>query len=276
MLDAQGRIRSLAGIVPDLTYDVLAPHGLAQLRTLDPMRLPLVEGTPRLGPPVAQPRQFMALGLNYVLHAKEANVPIPKHPLVFSKAITSISGPNDDIPLYPGSVKLDYEAELALVIGKRATRVSADEALDYVFGYVPFMDISARGTGGRTMFQGKSYDTFGPLGPAIVTADEIADPHALEVRLSVNGQLRQRYSTADMANRIPQLIEYASHVCTLEPGDVIATGTNHQGLGPVQDGDSVALEIPGLGTLTVNVTDERKRVWSREIDQEMAKMVRGM
>ena len=162
------------------------------------------------------------------------------------------------------------------MIGRRASRVPAAEAMDYVFGYVPFMDISARGTSGRTMFQGKSFDTFGPLGPVLVTADEVLDPHDLRVELSVNGTLRQNYHTSDMANRIPQLIEFASLVCTLEPGDVIACGTNHQGLGPVQDGDLVELVVEGLGTLAVNVRDPQGRTWERAIDEGMAKMVRGM
>ncbi|MFN8516441.1 MAG: fumarylacetoacetate hydrolase family protein [Chloroflexia bacterium] len=155
---------------------------------------------------------------------------------VFLKSPASIIGDGDTVVLPPVEASIfHHEAELAFVIGKRGAKIPAAEAMDYVFGYVPFMDISARGTTGRTMFQGKSYDTFGPIGPAIVTADEIADPGIdLRAMLSVNGHLRQNFSTGDMANRIPELIAFGPEVCTLEPGDVIATGTNHQGLGPVQ------------------------------------------
>jgi 2-keto-4-pentenoate hydratase/2-oxohepta-3-ene-1,7-dioic acid hydratase in catechol pathway len=227
----------------------------------------------RFRPPVTRPSKLLCAFANYREDGARNEVPLD----LFLKSPASLIGDGDTVVLPPVEASIfHHEAELAFVIGKRAVNVSADEALDYVFGYVPFMDISARGTGGRTMFTGKSFDTFGPIGPAIVTADEIPDPHDLRVKLSVNGHLRQNFSTGDMANRIPALIAFASSVCTLEPGDVIATGTNHQGLGPVQDGDSVALEIDGLGTLTVQVTDERKRTWSREIDQQMAAMVRGM
>jgi 2-keto-4-pentenoate hydratase/2-oxohepta-3-ene-1,7-dioic acid hydratase in catechol pathway len=227
----------------------------------------------RFRPPVTRPSKLLCAFANYREDGARNEVPLD----LFLKSPASIIGDGDTVVLPPVEASIfHHEAELAFVIGKRAVNVSADEALDYVFGYVPFMDISARGTGGRTMFTGKSFDTFGPIGPAIVTADEIPDPHDLRVKLSVNGHLRQNFSTGDMANRIPELIAFASSVCTLEPGDVIATGTNHQGLGPVQDGDAVALEIDGLGTLTVHVTDERKRTWSREIDQQMAAMVRKM
>lgn len=227
----------------------------------------------RLRPPVPRPQSLVCAFANYYEDGARKEVPLD----VFLKSSASIIGPGDTVVLPPVEASIfHHEAELAFVIGKRASRVATADAMGYIFGYVPFMDISARGTGGRTMFQGKSYDTFGPIGPAIVTADEVADPHNLRVELAVNGQPRQNYSTSDMANRIPQLIEYATAVMTLEPGDVIATGTNHQGLGPVQDGDVVALTIEGLGTLTINVSDERKRTWSREIDEGMAAMVRGM
>ena len=279
----EGRVYSIAGILAESgvhTPQEALEYLIANERLLRPSIREAVgsqEGVEatsvRFRPPVPRPSKLLCAFANYREDGARTEVPLD----IFLKSPASIIGDGDTVVLPPVEASIfHHEAELAFVIGKRATRVSAGDAMGYIFGYFPFMDISARGTGGRTMFQGKSYDTFGPLGPAIVTADEVPDPHALEVRLSVNGQLRQRYNTADMANRIPQLIEYASHVCTLEPGDVIATGTNHQGLGPVQDGDSVALDILGLGTLTVNVTDERKRVWSREIDQEMAKMVRGM
>lgn len=262
MLDAQGRIRSLAGIVPDLTYDVLAPQGLAQLRTLDPLRLPLVQGTPRLGPPVAQPRQFMALGLNYMLHAKEANVPIPKHPSVFSKAITCISGPNDDIPLYPGSVKLDYEAELALVIGSRAHRVQEAQALGHVAGYCICNDVSEREwqiERGGTLSKGKSAPGYGPLGPWLVTADEVPDPQLLRVCTFVNGEIRQDGNTSDMIVPVARFIAHLSEFMVLLPGDVLTTGTPAGvalGMQPprwLRSGDEVRIQIEGLGELRQHV-----------------------
>ncbi len=227
----------------------------------------------RLRPPVQRPSKLLCAFANYREDGARNEVPLD----LFLKSPASIIGPGDTVELPPVEATIfHHEAELALVIGKRAARVSADDAMGYIFGYVPFMDISARGTGGRTMFQGKSYDTFGPLGPALVTADEIPDPHDLAVELTVNGELRQRYHTSDMANRIPQLIAFASSVCTLEPGDIIACGTNHQGLGPVQDGDRVELTIERLGTLAVAVRDPQGRTWERVIDEGMAKMVRQM
>ena len=225
-------------------------------------------GNGRFRPPVTRPAKLLCAFANYREDGAREAVRLD----LFLKSPASLFGDGDTVALPTVEATIfHHEAELALVIGKRASRVSAAEAPDYVFG----LNISARGTGGHTMFQGKSYDMFGPIGPAIVTADEIADPHDLQVTLSVNGHLRQRCNTSDMANRIPQLIAFASSVSTLEPGDAIATGTNHLGLGPVQDGDTVALEISNLGTLTVNVTGERKRGWSREIEQEMAQRARA-
>lgn len=279
----EGRVHSIAGLLAEAgahTPQEALEYLIANEQRLRPSIKEVIgtqEGrdaaTVRFRPPVARPSKLICAFANYREDGARNEVPLD----VFLKSPASIIGDGDTVVLPPVEASIfHHEAELAFVIGKRGSKIPAAEAMDYVFGYVPFMDISARGTTGRTMFQGKSYDTFGPIGPAIVTADEVADPHDLRVLLSVNGQLRQNFNTGDMANRIPALIAYASEVCTLEPGDVIATGTNHQGLGPVQDGDSVALEIPGLGTLTVNVTDERKRTWSREIDQAMATMVRNM
>jgi 2-keto-4-pentenoate hydratase/2-oxohepta-3-ene-1,7-dioic acid hydratase in catechol pathway len=278
-----GRVYSIAGLLAEAgahSPQEALEYLIANERMLRPSIKEVIgtqEGqdaaSVRFRPPVTRPSKLLCAFANYREDGARNEVPLD----VFLKSPASIIGDGDTVVLPPVDANIfHHEAELAFVIGKRASKVSADEALDYVFGYVPFMDISARGAGGRTMFQGKSFDTFGPIGPAIVTSDEIADPHDLQVKLSVNGHLRQNFSTGDMANRIPELIAFASMVCTLEPGDVIATGTNHQGLGPVQDGDSVALEITSLGTLTVNVTDERKRTWSREIDQAMAAMVRAM
>ena len=279
----EGRVYSIAGLLAEAgahTPQEALEYLIANEQRLRPSIKEVIgtqegrdAGSVRFRPPVARPSKLICAFANYREDGARNEVPLD----VFLKSPASIIGDGDTVVLPPVEASIfHHEAELAFVIGKRGAKIPAAEAMDYVFGYVPFMDISARGTTGRTMFQGKSYDTFGPIGPAIVTADEIADPHDLRVMLSVNGHLRQNFSTGDMANRIPALIAFASEVGTLEPGDVIATGTNHQGLGPVQDGDSVALEITGLGTLTVNVTDERKRTWSREIDQAMATMVRNM
>jgi 2-keto-4-pentenoate hydratase/2-oxohepta-3-ene-1,7-dioic acid hydratase in catechol pathway len=279
----EGRVYSIGGVLAEAgahTPQEALEYLIANERLLRPSIREVIgtqegrdTGSVRFRPPVTRPSKLLCAFANYREDGARNEVPLD----LFLKSPASIIGDGDTVVLPPIEASIfHHEAELAFIIGKRASRVSAEEALDYVFGYVPFMDISARGTSGRTMFQGKSFDTFGPIGPAIVTADEIADPHDLRVKLSVNGQLRQNFSTGDMANRIPQLIAFASLVCTLEPGDVIATGTNHQGLGPVQEGDTVALEIDNLGTLTVHVTDEQKRVWSREIDQGMAAMVRAM
>jgi 2-keto-4-pentenoate hydratase/2-oxohepta-3-ene-1,7-dioic acid hydratase in catechol pathway len=230
-------------------------------------------GGVRLRPPVQRPSKLLCAFANYYEDGARKAVPLD----LFLKSPASIIGPGDTVELPPIEASIfHHEAELALVIGRRAKNVPESEAMRYIFGYVPFMDISARGTSGRTMFQGKSYDTFGPLGPAIVTTDEVPDPHDLAVQLTVNGEVRQRYHTSDMANRIPQLIAFASSVCTLEPGDIIACGTNHQGLGPVQDGDAVELTIERVGTLAVNVRDPQGRTWERTIDEGMAKMVRQM
>lgn len=262
LLDVQGRVRSLEGVLPDLTGEALSPQGLARLRQLDALQLPLVQGSPRLGPPVAQTRQFMALGLNYALHAKEANVAIPKHPSVFSKAITCISGPNDDIPLYPGSVKLDYEAELALVIGLRAHRVQEAQAMDHVAGYCICNDVSERewqSERGGTLSKGKSAPGYGPIGPWLVTVDEVPDPQALRVRTFVNDEIRQDGNTSDMVVSVAEFIAHLSEFMVLLPGDVLTTGTPAGvalGMQPprwLRAGDEVRIEIDGLGELRQRV-----------------------
>ncbi len=279
----EGRVHSIAGLLDEggahnaqealeylIANEALLRPSIRQLLATDEGR---GVGDVRLRAPVQRPSKLLCAFANYYEDGARKEVPLD----IFLKSPASIIGPGDTVELPPLAATIfHHEAELALVIGKRATRVAADEALDYVFGYLPFMDISARGTTGRTMFQGKSFDTFGPLGPALVTADEVPDPHNLQIQLAVNGIVRQNYHTSDMANRIPQLIEFASHVCTLEPGDIIACGTNHQGLGPVQDGDTVELTIAGLGTLTVNVHDPQGRSWERAVDEGMARMVRAM
>ena len=205
------------------------------------------------------------MAVNYLEHDDQVE-PAPIN--AFNKSSGSVIGNGDTIvlPSAPATV-FEHEAELGLVIGKRASAIKAEDAYDYVFGYVNFIDVSCRGIGpaGRdSFFIGKSWDTFGPMGPALVTADEVADPLNLPVRLSVQGELRQDYSTRSMGHKIPELLEWITWITTLEPGDVVACGTHHQGLGPLQDGDVVEMEIAGFGKLTLNVTDELKRSWPRE------------
>ena len=262
LLDGQGSIRSLAGVVPDIALEVLSPAGLARLAALEPDSLPVVEGSPRLGPPVGQVRQFMALGLNYALHAREANVPVPAQPSVFSKAISCIAGPNDDIPLYPGSVRLDYEVELAVVIGTRAHRVSEDQALRHVAGYCIGNDVSEREwqiERGGTIIKGKSAPGYGPLGPWLVTADEVPDPQQLHLRTWINGELRQDSSTSDMVVGVARFIAHLSEFMMLLPGDVLITGTPAGvalGMKPpawLKPGDEVRMAIDGLGELRQRV-----------------------
>lgn len=212
----------------------------------------------RLRPPLPRPGQLVCLAVNYLEPARPERSDFN----AFLKSNTSVIGPNDTVELPPAQATVfHFEPELALVIGKRASRISAARARDYIFGYTHFIDVSARGLPGG-FFLGKSWHTFGPMGPALVTADEIADPNQLQVRLWVNDQLRHDFSTAEMARPVPELLEEVTKVLTLEPGDVVATGTHHVGLAPVQNGDSVRLEIEGLGpALEVNVQDPQNRSW---------------
>ena len=219
----------------------------------------------RLRAPLPRPPRLVCMAVNYLEHDSQTE-PAPIN--AFNKSSGSVIGNGDTIvlPSAPATV-FEHEAELGLVIGKRASAVRAEDAYDYVFGYVNFIDVSCRGIGpaGRdSFFIGKSWDTFGPMGPALVTADEVANPLELPVRLSVQGELRQDYSTHSMGHKIPQLLEWITWITTLEPGDVVACGTHHLGLGPLQDGDVVEMEIGDFGKLTVNVTDASNRSWPRE------------
>ena len=218
----------------------------------------------QIRPPLPTPGKILCMAVNYMEDGtRSAPAPID----AFYKPATSVIGDGDTmvLPDIPATI-FEGEAELALVIGKRATNVTAADAMNYVFGYVNFIDGSARGVGSdKNMFFGiKSRDTFAPLGPYIVTADEIDDPQRLQVRLWNNGTLMQDFNTDDMAHKIPRCIEWVSAIQTLEPGDVLATGTNHRGLNPFQDGDRIELEVEGLGRLHVNVQDDLKRTWARE------------
>ena len=224
----------------------------------------------RLRPPLPKPGNVVAMAVNYMEDGtRDAPAPIN----AFHKSPNAVIGPGDTmiLPDVPATI-FEGEAEMALVIGKRASFVRQEDASDYVFGYTNFIDGSARGLppGGNTFYQMKARNTFAPLGPWIVTADEIDDPQELSVKLSVNGELKQNFNTNDMAHKIPRIIEWVSSVHDLEPGDVIATGTNHRGLSAFQDGDSIDLTIEGLGTLSFNVKDDLKRTWARTTRLEIA------
>ncbi|MBN8980483.1 MAG: fumarylacetoacetate hydrolase family protein [Rhizobiales bacterium] len=256
MMDRSGRVRDLSAHVKDITGEVLSPEGLKKLAALDPASLPLVDGTPRFGAPVTGFNKFLAIGLNYVDHAKEANLPIPTEPILFIKANSSISGPNDPIEKPRGSTKLDWEVELAIIIGTRAKYIKEADALKHVAGYAVCNDVSERffqQERGGQWTKGKSHDTFGPLGPWIATADEIADVHKLGMWLDVNGKRCQTGSTATMIFNVPKIISYLSEITTLMPGDIITTGTPPGvGLGMkpqvfLNVGDVVTLGIDGLG-----------------------------
>ena len=221
-------------------------------------------GDVRLRPPLPKPGNIACMAVNYMEDGTRT-APAPIN--AFHKAATAVIGPGDTmvLPDVPATI-FEGEAEIAVVIGKRATRVSQADAMSHVFGYINFIDGSARGLppAGNVFFQMKSRDTFAPIGPFIVTVDEIPDPHKLAVKLWVNGLLKQDFNTDDMAHNIPRCIEWVSHIHTLEPGDILATGTNHRGLSSFMDGDVVELEVEGCGKLQFNVRDDLKRTWSRE------------
>jgi len=256
LLDAEGNIRDISGIVSNIDSSVLAPKRLAHLRKFSPTKLPLVRGNPRLGVPYTGISKFIAIGLNYSDHAAESNMPIPSEPIVFMKATTCITGPNDDVMQPKHSIKLDWEVELAIVIGTTARYVSEDDALDHVAGYTIVNDVSERNfqlERGGSWDKGKGCDTFGPIGPLLVTTDEITDPHVLDMWLDVNGEKKQRGSTRTMIFNCKQLVSYVSQYMTLLPGDIITTGTPPgvgAGMKPPQflkPGDVMTLGIQGLG-----------------------------
>jgi 2-keto-4-pentenoate hydratase/2-oxohepta-3-ene-1,7-dioic acid hydratase in catechol pathway len=257
IIDSEGRIRDLSEIVPDIAGDALSPKGLSKIRRTKIDSLPRVRGTPRIGPCVAGVGNFIAIGLNYADHAAESGQPVPDEPLVFNKAPSCICGPNDDTMVPKGSTKLDYEIELGVVIGSRARYLSKRDAMEAVAGYCIANDVSERNfqlERGGQLTKGKSSEGFGPLGPWLVTRDEIADPQKLEMLLTVNGETRQKGSTKTMVFGVAHLVWYLSQFFVLEPGDVIATGTPPGvalGMKPspvwLKAGDVVRLEIEGLG-----------------------------
>ncbi|HUN39476.1 MAG TPA: fumarylacetoacetate hydrolase family protein [Acetobacteraceae bacterium] len=226
----------------------------------------------RIRPPLPHPGNIVCMAVNYM---ENGTLPKPAPINAFHKAPTAIMGPGDTmvLPDVPATI-FEGEAELAVVIGKRATKVSQADAMDYVFGYINFIDGSARGLPppGNVFFQMKSRDTFAPIGPYLVTKDEIADVNEVPIRLWVNGTLKQDFNTNDMAHKIPRCIEWATSIHTLEPGDILATGTNHRGLSSFMDGDKVELECTGLGRLAFNIRDDLKRTWLREtrLDRQQA------
>ena len=269
LIDADGKLRDLSRKVKDINAASLAPGELAKLRKLDTKKLPLVKGKPRLGPCVATPSKFVAIGLNYVDHAKESGNPIPEHPVVFYKSQTCIVGPNDNIMLPPDSTHTDWEVELGFVIGRTARHVPLKDALKYVAGYCLINDVSERHyqlkLSGSQWSKGKGCDTFGPIGPWLVTTDEIKDPQNLDMWLDVNGVRRQTGNTKTMIFGVAQLVADVSKYMTLLPGDVITTGTPPgvgMGMKPepqyLKAGDVVTLGMKGLGEQKQKVVPFKK------------------
>ena len=256
LLDSTGAIRDLSGVVPDIAGDTLLPESLAKLRKLDPASLPKVSGTPRIGPCVGRVGKFIAIGLNYSDHAAESGMPVPKEPIVFMKATSCIVGPNDNIEIPRGAQKTDWEVELGVVIGKPAKYVTEQAALSHVAGYCVVHDVSERayqleGTGQWT--KGKSADTFGPIGPWLVTDDEVANCGELNLWLEVDGQRYQDGTTQTLIFGVTYLVSYLSRFMSLQPGDIITTGTppgvGHGKKPPVylRAGNVVRLGVEGLG-----------------------------
>jgi 2-keto-4-pentenoate hydratase/2-oxohepta-3-ene-1,7-dioic acid hydratase in catechol pathway len=256
LLDGDGRIRDLSGVVPDIAGEALAPAALDRLRRLDAATLPLVPGTPRLGACVGSVPKIVAIGLNYRLHAQETGAVIPKEPIFFMKAISSICGPNDDVIIPKNSHKTDYEVELAIVIGSLSRYVPHSEARRHVAGYCVVNDVSEREfqiERGGQWTKGKSADTFCPIGPWLVTTDEVPDPGKLALWTEVNGERRQSSNTGDLIFGVDEIVSYVSRFMTLQPGDVIPTGTpSGVGLGYnppkfLKPGDRLRLSVEGLG-----------------------------
>ena len=268
MLDKAGRIRDLSAIIADIGPSAIGPEGLDRLREIDPATLPEIEGSPRLGPPVAGVPKVIAIGLNYSDHAAEVGMPLPTEPIVFMKAISSITGPTGPVVIPKKSKKLDWEVELGIVIGKTAQYVDEDQVFDHIAGYVLANDISEREwqiERGGLWDKGKSADTFCPLGPWLVTRDEIPDPQKLSMCLDLNGQRRQTGSTATMIFGVKTIVSYLSQMMTLTPGDVIVTGTPPgvgSGMKPpvfLKPGDVMMLGIEGLGEQECKVVSWENR-----------------
>ncbi len=256
LIDADGKLRDLSGVIKDIGPEQLGDAAMAKLRRLKTANLPLVRGKPRIGCPVTGVGKFVAIGLNYADHAAEAGMPIPKEPIVFMKVPSCIQGPNDPVMLPKNSVKTDWEVELGIVIGTRARYVSQKDALTFVAGYCTINDVSEREfqiERGGTWDKGKCCDTFGPIGPWLVTRDDVPNPQKLDMWLEVNGKRMQTGSTKTMIFSAAKIVSYVSQFMTLEPGDVICTGTPPgvgMGMKPptyLKKGDVVTLGIEGLG-----------------------------
>lgn len=262
LVDAQGRVRDLSGVIPDITAQSLGPEGLAALRAINPSTLPVIASPGRIAPPWSGLGKFVCVGLNYSDHAAEAGMPVPKEPILFLKPSDCVVGANDTVVLPQGSLKGDWEVELGVVIGRTARYVSEGEALHYVAGYCVVNDVSEREyqlERGGQWDKGKGCETFGPVGPWLVTADEVGDPQALDLWLDLNGEPRQRGNTRTMVFGVAQLVSYISRFMTLRPGDLLSTGTPPGvGMGAkpprfLRDGDELRLGITGLG-------EQRQRV----------------
>ena len=261
LLDSAGVIRDLSGHIPDLAPEQLSSASLARLAAIDARSLPAIEGKPRLGVPVSGVRKFIAIGLNYADHAAEAGMALPTEPVVFMKAVSCLNGPNDEVMLPKESVKGDWEVELGVVIGRTARYVEEPQALDYVAGYVLVNDVSEREfqlQRGGTWDKGKGCDTFGPVGPWLVTPDEVGDPQKLGMWLDVNGKRMQTGSTATMIFPVRQLVSYVSRFLTLEPGDLITTGTP-PGVGSGKKPHPVYLQPGDVMTLGVDKLGEQRQ-----------------
>lgn len=256
LIDAAGQIRDLSGVVSDIDAGVISPAGLARLRGVNPLTLPVIAGTPRYGIPLSGTQKFIGVGLNYSDHAAESGMAIPAEPLLFMKTINCITGPNDPVVLPADSTKADWECELGVVIGTTARYVAKEDALKFVAGYCVINDVSERNfqlERGSQWDKGKGCDTFGPIGPWLVTADEIADPQILDMWLDLNGKRMQTGNSSKMIFGVAHLVSYISRFMTLTPGDVITTGTPPgvgMGCKPqvfLQPGDVMTLGIAGLG-----------------------------
>jgi 2-keto-4-pentenoate hydratase/2-oxohepta-3-ene-1,7-dioic acid hydratase in catechol pathway len=269
LLDADGQIRDLSGVVADITGEQLSPASLKALAAIDPKSLPLVEGSPRYGVPIKGVSKFIAVGLNFADHAAESNLPIPEEPVLFTKAVSCLTGPNDDVMIPRGSLKTDWEVELGVVIGSRASYVTEAEALDHVAGYVLINDVSERAfqiERGGTWDKGKGCDTFGPVGPWVVTSDEVGDPQNLGMWLDVNGDRKQDGSSKTMIFPIRKLVSYISEFMTLEPGDLITTGTP-PGVGMGQKPEPVYLKAGDQIRLGIEKLGEQRQIvvaWSKD------------
>jgi ureidoglycolate lyase len=266
MLDATGVLRDLSGVVADITPELLSPAGLARLAAVDAAALPKVEGSPRLGVPFTGTRNFICIGLNYADHAAESNMPIPKEPVVFVKALSALSGPNDDVEIPKFSKKTDWEVELGIVIGTRAKYVDEASALEHVAGYTIVNDVSEREfqiERGLTWDKGKGHDTFGPVGPWLVTKDEVPDPQKLRLGVDVDGVPMQSGTTETMIFPVTKLVSYVSHFISLNPGDIIATGTP-PGVGMGKKPEPIYLRA-----------GQTMRVWVESLGEQVQKTIQA-